>query len=141
MLPAASHATSVGRLKLSPGTPAPPEAAVPAPRHRACSGRWRGPPSPAAAARSAAASASAGTRHRLRLAAQIICTRPFGIELDHLCRHLIDDPDVVLGIDAHLLRLQEPVHALADLADELAGPIELEQPRPAVRERRASADA
>ena len=71
--------------------------------------------------------------HRFRLAAENHLHAPVRIELDHLRRHLIDDPDVVLRIDAHLLRLQETVRALADLADELAGPIELEQPRSAVR--------
>ena len=71
--------------------------------------------------------------HRFRLAAENHLHAPVRIELDHLRRHLIDDPDVVLRIDAHLLRLQQAVRALADLADELAGPIELEQPRAAVR--------
>ena len=39
-----------------------------------------------------------------------------------------------LRIDAHGLREQESVHALADFADEFAGAVELEQPRAAVRE-------
>ena len=46
---------------------------------------------------------------RLRLAAEQHLHRPFGIELDDHARHLIDDPDVVLRIDAHLLREQEAV--------------------------------
>ena len=68
-------------------------------------------------------------RHRFRLAAQNHLHAAVRVELDDLRRHLIDDPDVVLRIDAHLLRLQEAVDALADLAHELARAIELEQPR------------
>src|SRR4029453_19143081 len=64
--------------------------------------------------------------HRFRLAAQKYLPAPVRIELDHLRGHLIDDPDVVLRIDPHLLRLQHAVRALPDLADEFAGPIELE---------------
>src|SRR5262249_7102796 len=43
-------------------------------------------------------------------------------------------PDVVRRIDAHLLREVQRVEALADLLDELAVLIELEQPRPVVVE-------
>jgi hypothetical protein len=60
---------------------------------------------------------------------------PVRIELDHHARQSIDDPDVVLRVDTDLLRHLKSVRILADLANELAGPIELEQPRPAVRKR------
>ena len=158
MLPAASHATSVGRLKLSPSAPAPGSAPPRPPPPR--------PPPPGRRQRRAAAACRRGRRralggglhdrhagrqrrqrqrrhaHRFRLAAQDHLHAAVRIELDHLRRHLIDDPDVVLRIDADLLRLQQPVRALADLADELAGPIELEQARAAVRDgaRRAERD-
>ena len=71
-----------------------------------------------------------GHPHRFRLAAQNHLHAPVRIELDHLRGHLIDDPDVVLRIDAHLLRLQHAVSALADLADEFASPIELKSLEP-----------
>ena len=79
---------------------------------------------------------------RFRLAAQNHLRPPIRIELHHLGRHLVDDPEVVLRIDAHLLRLQQPVRILADLAEELAGSIELEQARSAMRDgpRRAQRD-
>ena len=57
------------------------------------------------------------------------------IELHDHVGHLVDDPDVVLRIDADLRGEQEAVEALADLARELAVAIELEQPRSAMRER------
>ena len=60
---------------------------------------------------------------------------PAGVELHHVARHLIDDPDVVLWIDADLLGKHEAVDSLSDLASELAVSIELEQPRSSVRER------
>ena len=58
-----------------------------------------------------------------------ITTRPGGIELDDHVRSLVDDPDVVLRIDAHRVRELEAVVALADLADVVAVLIELEQAR------------
>src|SRR5687767_13714769 len=132
MLPAESHATSVGRLNCSPLAPAPgsgPPAPGTGPAPAAAAGGWGG---------------RGGTRadghrqrrhaHRLRLAAQHHLDPPVRVELDHLRRHLVDDPDVVLAIDAHLLRLQEAVRPLTDLTDERARAIELEQPRPAVRD-------
>ena len=57
-----------------------------------------------------------------------------GIELDDLVRARVHDPDVVLRIDAHLLREVDRVDALADLLDELAALIELKEPRAAVVE-------
>ena len=45
---------------------------------------------------------------------------------------MIDDPHVVLRIHAHLLSLEQAVRALADLTNELACAVELEQPRPAM---------
>ena len=47
-------------------------------------------------------------------------TRPCGSNFMTMRRHLIDDPDVVLRIDADLRGEQEAVDVLADLADELA---------------------
>jgi hypothetical protein len=63
-----------------------------------------------------------------------------GIELDHHAGHLIHDPDIVLRIDADLLRNHEPVRVLADLADELSSLVELQQPRASVSERPGGAD-
>ena len=60
---------------------------------------------------------------------------PVGIELNHHAGHLIDNPDVVLRIDADLLGEHEAVDALSDLASEFPVSIELEQPRSSVRER------
>jgi hypothetical protein len=68
--------------------------------------------------------ASGSAQHHLHSAVRI--------ELDDLRRHLIDHPDVVLRIDADLLRLKESIKALAKLARELAAAIELEQPSAAV---------
>jgi hypothetical protein len=56
-----------------------------------------------------------------------------GIELDHHSRHLVHDPQVVLRIDADLRGEQESIQALADLARELAGAIELKEPRSPMR--------
>ena len=52
-----------------------------------------------------------------------------GIELDDHVRSLVDDPDVVLRIDAHAVRELEAVAPFADLADVAAVLIELEQAR------------
>src|ERR1019366_926707 len=72
---------------------------------------------------------------RLGLTAQQQLYAPGRIEFNHHARHLIHHPDVVLRIDPHLLRHHEAVRILADLAHELPGLIELEQPRTAVCER------
>ena len=71
----------------------------------------------------------------LRLATQQQLNLPIRVELDHHARHLIDNPDVVLRIDAHLLSNEKPVRSLADLAHEFPRAIELKQPRASVRER------
>jgi len=62
------------------------------------------------------------------------------IELDDHAGHLIDHPDVVLRIDPHLLRNQESVRILSDLANEFPVLIELEEARASVRERPRGAD-
>ena len=99
-------------------------AACPAPRRRA--------PAPA----------GVGTRtDRLGLAAEDHQHAPVGTELDDLARALVDDPDVVLRVDAHAVRDQEAVDALADLATKLPLAIELEEPRAAVREQPRVAEA
>jgi hypothetical protein len=53
---------------------------------------------------------------------------------------LIDDPNVVLRIDAHLLSDHEPIRILADLTNEFAGPVELVQARASVSEGPRGAD-
>ena len=55
------------------------------------------------------------------------------IKFDHHARHLVDRPDVVLRIDAHLLGHEKAVQVLADLANIFAAFVELEQPCAAVR--------
>ena len=143
MLPVESHATSVGRLKFSPAAPRSrrrPRRPPPARPRAAAAPRLHRPAAPAVAAPTERVGVGRhGQRqvrhpHRLGLAAEDHLDPPVRVELDHLRRHLIDHPDVVLRIDADLLRLQEAVDALADLTDELAGAIELEQPRAAVRD-------
>ena len=119
MLPCASHATSVGRLKTSCGAPAPERRR----RGRRRLRRRR----PAAGARR--------ILNRFRLPSEEKRDAALRIELHHHRGHLVDDPDVVLRIDANLRGEQEPVDSLADLARELPVAIELEQPRAAVRER------
>ena len=106
---------------------------APAPRH------VRAPPPPSPSAPRGAA--TAGTVDRFRLAAHRHHDAALGIELDDHVRSFVDDPDVVLWIDAHRVREDEAVEALADLADELARRIELEQPRGAARERRGACRA
>jgi len=73
--------------------------------------------------------------HRLGLAAENHLDASILVEFDDLRGHLIDDPDIVLGIDAHLLRLQESVNTLSELTHELAVAIELEKPATAVCDR------
>ncbi len=65
---------------------------------------------------------------------------PPRVELHHVAGHLIDDPDVVLRIDADLLGEHEAVACLSDLANEFSGSIELEQARSTVRERPRAAE-
>ena len=137
MLPARSQATSDGWLKLDPGVPAPrPRPAGARPR---CSGRAAPPRGPAPAG---APPAACGGPHRdhFRLSAEHERDAPVGIELHDLTRSLVDRPDVVLRIDAQTNRRIEAVHVLSQLAHELAGRIELEQPRSAVRERAVVAE-
>src|SRR5258708_22595265 len=83
-----------------------------------------------------AAGALSARRDRdvLSFASQQEGNAAFGVELHHHVRHLIDDPDVVLRIDTHLLGEQESIDILSDLANELAVAIELQQPRAAVGE-------
>ena len=83
----------------------------------------------AAAAWPAATPAGRPHGNRFRLSTEHQLNLPVGIELDDVRGSLIDDPDVVLWIDVHGLREVEAVHPDADLLDELAGLIELEQPR------------
>ena len=52
-----------------------------------------------------------------------------GVELDDHVRPLVHDPDVVVLVDADRVRELEAVEALADLADEVAVLVELEQAR------------
>ena len=70
----------------------------------------------------------------------VMTTAAFGIELDHHVGPSVDDPDVVLGIDAHRCARRGSRRCPADLADVLAGPVELEQARAAVRERARGAE-
>jgi len=96
MLPCASHATSVGRLKTSCGAPAP---AVrrdrrPRRRHRRTAAR---------------------IRNRFRLPSEQKRDVALRIELHHHGGIFVDDPEVVLRIDADLRGEQKAVDALADL--------------------------
>src|SRR5438034_1091890 len=72
--------------------------------------------------------------NRFRLAPEEKCNAALRIEFHDHGRHLIDDPEVVLGIDANLRGKQKPVESLANLAREFPVAIELKQPRSAVRE-------
>src|SRR6266852_3225446 len=104
MFPAASHATSVGRWKLSPSAPAADTTATAAGATRPRAARWRRP--------------ARRHRHVLGLSAEDQLDATGRVELDDLRRHLVDNPDIVLPIDANLLRLEESVRALSQLADE-----------------------
>ena len=66
---------------------------------------------------------------RLGTAAQHHHDPPFGVELDDHVRPLVHDPDVVVLVDAHLVRELEAVDALAPFLDEGAVRVELEQAR------------
>src|SRR5262249_56714604 len=72
---------------------------------------------------------------RLRFASQQERDVPVRIKLHDHARHLIDHPDVVLRIDAQLLRFLERIGILADFADIFPGLIELEEPGAAMSER------
>src|SRR4029079_8473124 len=79
-----------------------------------------------------------GTRRvveRFRLASEQKGDAALRIELHDHRRHLVDDPEVVLWIDADLRGEEKPVPPLADFAGELAVAIELEQTRSTVHER------
>src|SRR5687767_15151990 len=96
-------------------------------RHRAGSAGWSAATAfPAGCATGCAATTAAGTnRDRFRLAAEDERDTPFGVELHHLVGRGVDGPHVVQRIDAQPDRGVEAVHILAELADELAGRIEL----------------
>ena len=66
---------------------------------------------------------------RLGTAAQHHHDPSFGVELDDHVRPLVDHPDVVVLVDAHLVRELEAVDALAPLLDEGAVRVELEETR------------
>src|SRR5262249_10524584 len=83
----------------------------------------------------ATASFTSADRDRFRLAAEHERDAPFRIELHQLTRRGVDRPDVVVRIDAQANCRVEAVDVLSELAHELAGLIELEEPRSAVRER------
>ena len=69
-----------------------------------------------------------GNVDRFRLAAQQHQDAAAGgIELDHHTAIGIHGPDIVLAVDADLLGDEETVKSPADLADEIAGGIELKQ--------------
>src|SRR4029079_12335616 len=72
--------------------------------------------------------------NRLRLAPEEKRDAALRIEFHHHRRHLVDDPDVVLRIDANLRGKEKPVVSLADFAREFSAAIELKQPRSAVHE-------
>src|SRR4029077_18016963 len=104
---------------------------------RAGSRRSAAPTAPgltAAAAFATATGPASRILDRLRLSSEKECEASLRIELHHHRGILVDDPEVVLRIDADLRGKQESVHALADLARELPGAIELEQSRTAVHE-------
>jgi len=69
-----------------------------------------------------------GARHGLRPVTEHHHDPSGGIELDHHVRSLVDDPDVVLGIDTNTVGELESVVPFPDFPDERAVLIELEQP-------------
>src|SRR5439155_4714845 len=95
--------------------------------------------STAAATTTAAAAASSARverwqdpyRHRFRLPAEHHHHAALGAELDDLACRFVDCPDVVLSVDVHRVREQEPIDALTDLAHEVPVLIELKEPRAA----------
>ena len=133
MLPARSHATSDGRLKLEPGVP-DPAARPPAPGAAA--------PPPAACARPVCGSPARRARglrgahgDGFRFASEHKSDAAGGVELHHLVRCGVDGPHVVLRIDAKTDRSIEAVDVLAEFSHELSGLVELEQSRSAAHER------
>src|SRR5579872_6223460 len=66
---------------------------------------------------------------RLRTPAQKHLNPAFRIELDYHVRSFIDRPDVILWIDPNSMSKQEPIQALADLANESSVRRELKQVR------------
>ncbi len=106
--------------------PAPP----PRPRHRGAGCRRATTP-PATAA--AAGRAGGRTPIASGLRPSTSADAAIGVELHHLAGALVDRPDVVLRIDAQADRGVEAVDVLAPLAHELAGLIEQEQARAALR--------
>ena len=106
-------------------------------RHRRRRGLLQAPRRCRSTARRSSARRHAGAgpeRDVLRLSAEHHQEPAVRIELHDHVRSGVDDPDVVLRIDAHLLGEVDAVDALADLLDELAGLIELKQARAAVIE-------
>src|SRR5262249_29477886 len=95
---------------------------------------WQSAAAASAATFGAASTTRRGHGNRFGLAAEHHHDATGRIKLVHRIRHLIDNPDVVLRIDADLLGKQHAVAVLSHLSNELSGPIELEQPRTAVRE-------
>src|SRR5262249_50226452 len=123
--PASAAATASRRLSCGRRARAAPRFGRRTARTRA----FRRRTTAAFAAARAAAARRGPHRDRFRLAAEGEPDAAGLIELDHVARSLIDHPDVVLRIDLHRLGEVEAVDTLADLADELAALIELEQAR------------
>ena len=126
MLPAASHATSVGRLKLEPGVPSPGRRWRAGPAPRPGTGAGTGTlvpglrPAPAPGPRPPARPPRGRTGIVSGLRPSTSATRPVGVELHDLAGAGVDRPDVVLRIDAQADRGVEAVDVLAQLAHELA---------------------
>src|SRR5205814_7011928 len=97
-------------------------------------GSGRSAAAPAAAFAAATTGAAAWILDRFRLPSEQEREASLRIEFHHHRRRLVNDPEVVLRIDADLRCEQKPVDALADLTSEFARAIELEQPRAAVHE-------
>ena len=68
------------------------------------------------------------TRHRLRPPAEHHDDTSLRVELDHHVRPLIDDPDVVLRIDAHLVRELEAIDTDSPFLHKVPVRVELEKP-------------
>ena len=60
------------------------------------------------------------------------------VQLDHHVAVAVHGPDIVVGIDAHLLGGQEAIDLLADLADEFSVRAELIKAGAAMREGAAA---
>src|SRR5215472_15634672 len=103
MLPAPSHATSVGPLKTSLCAPAPGAPKRPRPAGAASASAAAPPRPPPAAAPPPRPSPGISSGHALgfRLPAKQHLDLAVRVELDHHARHPIDHPDVVLRIDPH----------------------------------------